>query len=269
MTMLLRSSRNVQRGTNAKLPGPRAPTCPQCRSPMVVATARRGEYAGQRYWSCRRYPTCTGTRPLEVASRSLRATPEETAQQRFDRQIGRRPRIVVGLPRLRRRAERSEADRRAPRYLGGLEEAGFVILHRRRLPGGRGHVDHIVVGPTGVYVIQTRPWTGQVSVEDERLFVDGRLRVDAPEAVHRLAVGVQDALGGELKALGVTVTGVLCFPNIDHPMLRRTVRGILVTGGRGLSRAIRDGDPLLSVRAVDGIALAAHERLDPLAESDL
>ena len=37
--------------------------CPICSSGMVSKRARRGPNAGKMFWSCRRYPGCTGTRP--------------------------------------------------------------------------------------------------------------------------------------------------------------------------------------------------------------
>jgi restriction system protein len=39
-----------------------APTCPVCGSGMVERTAKRGQYTGQAFWGCRRYPACRGTR---------------------------------------------------------------------------------------------------------------------------------------------------------------------------------------------------------------
>ena len=40
------------------------PKCPQCGTDMVERTARRGDNAGQKFWGCRKYPQCKGTRPL-------------------------------------------------------------------------------------------------------------------------------------------------------------------------------------------------------------
>lgn len=39
------------------------PVCPQCASPMVQRTAKRGSTAGEKFWGCARYPVCRGTRP--------------------------------------------------------------------------------------------------------------------------------------------------------------------------------------------------------------
>ncbi len=34
------------------------PSCPRCGTPMVERVAKQGQYAGQRFWGCRRYPRC-------------------------------------------------------------------------------------------------------------------------------------------------------------------------------------------------------------------
>ncbi len=39
------------------------PSCPQCNSPMVLRTARKGVQAGTSFWGCSTFPACRGTRP--------------------------------------------------------------------------------------------------------------------------------------------------------------------------------------------------------------
>jgi hypothetical protein len=46
--------------------GENAPACPLCGSPMVLRTAKRGKRAGQRFWSCSRFPDCRGARPYRA-----------------------------------------------------------------------------------------------------------------------------------------------------------------------------------------------------------
>ncbi|MBK8460125.1 MAG: restriction endonuclease [Micropruina sp.] len=45
-------------------PAPGVPRCPICREPMIVRVARKGQNAGSSFWSCPRYPSCRGTRPM-------------------------------------------------------------------------------------------------------------------------------------------------------------------------------------------------------------
>lgn len=42
--------------------GSEAPACPQCSSPMVLRTARKGNNAGSSFWGCSTFPKCRGTR---------------------------------------------------------------------------------------------------------------------------------------------------------------------------------------------------------------
>jgi restriction system protein len=47
-----------------------APACPQCGSPMVQRTAKRGANAGSAFWGCPQFPTCRGVRPIAAAARN-------------------------------------------------------------------------------------------------------------------------------------------------------------------------------------------------------
>ena len=57
----------------------------------------------------------------------------------------------------------AEGETRTAEFLASLEPAGFVVLHDRLMPASRANIDHVVVGPTGVFVIETR--TTQVDFE--------------------------------------------------------------------------------------------------------
>ena len=37
------------------------PSCPKCRKPMTLRTARQGENSGSQFWGCTGYPDCKGT----------------------------------------------------------------------------------------------------------------------------------------------------------------------------------------------------------------
>ena len=44
------------------------------------------------------------------------------------------------------------------------------------------HVDHVVVGPTGVFAVETKFWKGPVTVDDGHVLVNGRLPSRSPLA---------------------------------------------------------------------------------------
>jgi hypothetical protein len=49
-------------------------------------------------------------------------------------------------------------ERRTGRLLRPLERDGYKILHDRALPGSRANADHLLIGPAGVLVIDTKNW---------------------------------------------------------------------------------------------------------------
>lgn len=64
---------------------------------------------------------------------------------------------------------------RGERAVGkALEELppGYRVIHD--LDIGRGNVDHVVIGPSGVFAIETKVWNGRFSSRGGRLFHNGR-----------------------------------------------------------------------------------------------
>jgi Nuclease-related domain len=53
-------------------------------------------------------------------------------------------------------------ERRTARLLDRLTGDGYVIFHDLAVPGSPANVDHLVIGPSGVFVIDSKQWTGSV-----------------------------------------------------------------------------------------------------------
>jgi ATP-dependent DNA helicase RecQ len=69
--------------------------CPECDSPMVQRTARRGRNKGEQFWGCSRYPNCRGTRDLAEPQGSPGS---EQSQQAPGPGSPARPPVDLGLP---------------------------------------------------------------------------------------------------------------------------------------------------------------------------
>ena len=130
-------------------------------------------------------------------------------------------------------AEGAAGERFLGRQLESVENC--VVMHDRRIPGTRANIDHIVVAPTGIYVVDAKNYGGAVERRlvggvlnaHYRLFVDGRDRTKLVDGVHRQADAVHTAVGGR----GVPVCPVLCFVGGNWPVLWRrqlTVLGVRV-----------------------------------------
>ena len=79
--------------------------------------------------------------------------------------------------------------------LAPLADQGWRILHDRRWPGStRGNVDHVVIGPGGVAVLDTKHWSQSVQVRDGRLWRGDDDAHDDVDKILGLTEAVQDLL---------------------------------------------------------------------------
>lgn len=98
---------------------------------------------------------------------------------------------------------------------------------------GRNHVDHVVVGPAGVFAVETKCWRGKVTVEDGHILLDGQLPDRSPLAqVLREAAQVKSALA-EAGWNGY-VTPVLTFASDTFVAHRAEVQGAVVLNSNEL-----------------------------------
>jgi hypothetical protein len=97
------------------------------------------------------------------------------------------------------------------------------VLHDRRIPGTRANIDHIAVTPTGIYVIDPKPYKGRPTLKieggllrprTEKLLVGGRDRTRLVDGVRKQLDVVRTIVGDD-----VPVTGVLCFIDADWPLI--------------------------------------------------
>ena len=58
----------------------------------------------------------------------------------------------------------TRAQRITQRKLAGLERAGYRALHARPIPDSEEVIDHLVVGPTGVYAIDSEKWNRKLPI---------------------------------------------------------------------------------------------------------
>jgi hypothetical protein len=139
--------------------------------------------------------------------------------------------------------------------LDPLAERGFVILHDRRIPGSKANIDHIAVGPSGVFVIETKNIAGRLRIDGHDMRIAGR-RVRAVEEVRREASAVANALGARLDALGLSVVPVICAHRAELPFFTNSVDGVRVVDGQGLVRLLTASATVLAPDSV--IDLAGH-----------
>jgi hypothetical protein len=139
--------------------------------------------------------------------------------------------------------------------LDGLTGDGVLVLHDRRVPGSRANIDHLAVGPRGVFVIDAKRYVdAKVEVRrsggpwrpvTERLVVAGRDRTRLVTALAGQAAVVQEALEDCPGLDGIPVQPVLAFVDAQLPLLGRLeIAGVPVLGPRGTAKLVRQPGPL-------------------------
>ena len=56
-------------------------------------------------------------------------------------------------------------ERRTARLLAQLERHGWVVLHDLAVPGSRANLDHLAIGPGGVFVIDSKQYRGRLQLD--------------------------------------------------------------------------------------------------------
>jgi hypothetical protein len=154
-------------------------------------------------------------------------------------------------------------ERRTAEYLDDLTASGYVILHDRLLPGLRTNIDHVAIGPAGVFVIETKNLRGKLTILGDKLFVGERTRTGVIDATYREALAVQVCLADRLNVLRHTVRPVLCIHRTAQLILDNEVQGVRVVSGPQLARFLRRLPTILDPEAVQELASVADTRLMP------
>lgn len=125
----------------------------------------------------------------------------------------------------------------------------WQVLHDVRWPGRRyANIDHVVVGPGGVFVIDSKHWSGAVRVVNDVLLQSGRKRETAVAAVAGSAIAVAELVPGLDPGF---VRPVLCFVR-DEP-LAGCSRGVLVCSTANLVELLASRHEILTDEQVRSI----------------
>jgi len=118
--------------------------------------------------------------------------------------------------------------------------AEYTVFNGLRLGGGKQNFDHIIVGPAGVFVVETKNWKGSVEFRDGRLFAGGKEPSRPPlkqvkAAAAELVSYIDDAGCG-----GVPIHTVLCFLGTKLPEEIMNVNGVVVCAGKRLVDVLQE-----------------------------
>lgn len=145
--------------------------------------------------------------------------------------------LVLGLRRVERFFKGARGEERVSEILKTLPDSYHVF--NDFVACGK-HVDHVVVGPGGVFSVETKFWRGRVTVEEGRVLLDGQLPDRSPIAqACKEAALVKTALAG--AGWNGTVTPVLAFASDTFAARRANVRGAVIMNACELRESFSSG----------------------------
>ena len=231
--------------------------------PAEAAAGSPGRSALAQYRRRRRQELAAWTRSLAwraplVAAAGLTGTALAT-------QAGLAAAALVGWRLRFRPSEQARAwqrgargERQTARLLDCLGRDGYQVFHDLAMPGSPANIDHLVVGPSGVFVIDSKQWTGQVHQSAEGLIWHNHHRLDGTLATIRwqaLTLG---------QVLGVPVAPLLCVHGAHVQGGGLRAHGVTIVPATVLRSALGD-DRVLSDADVELYAATAKARLRPAA----
>lgn len=118
---------------------------------------------------------------------------------------------VWSARRLRSFLKGAEGEEKVARILSFLPSE-HTVFNDLQLDGGSAF-DHIVVGPAGVFVIETKNWSGEITFENGQVLYNGKHPARPPlKQVKEATAALLDHLA-ETHCPNVPVHPVLCFVN--------------------------------------------------------
>jgi Nuclease-related domain len=270
-------SRSLPAGTRAHWDAStRLVTCVQCALGAAKAVAEPVSEPAAK-------PAAERIAASEPAATSLdRGSPGASAEREYVRRRrnreartrARHPHLgglllaLGGTPQHERAFRRGGAgERTVARSLERRTAKGpAVILHDRRMPGGRGNIDHLAIAPRGVYVIDAKAIKGKVRVwrpvlRSPKLLVNGRARNNLVAGLDRQVAAVHAALDAAGHG-DVAITSVFCFTEAELPLFGMQIDGRLLAHPRALARKLRRKGPL-TAEAIDLLAQTLASAFPP------
>jgi hypothetical protein len=153
-------------------------------------------------------------------------------------------------------------ERRTARLLSQLERHGWAILHDLAVPGSRANIDHLAIGPGGVFVIDSKQYRGRLQLDPTGRLWHGRY----PLAPTAQAVSFEaDQAAQVLPDPGVVVRPIIAIHGAQVPWGKVLMDGIPVVPAKHLPNMLCALPMLLEPERVANLADQARVRFHAAA----
>jgi Nuclease-related domain len=153
-------------------------------------------------------------------------------------------------------------ERRTARLLASLERRGWAVLHDLAIPGTQANIDHLVIGPGGVIVVDSKRYRGRLRLDRHGMVWHGRrLLVSALRRVLWAADQADEVLG----VAEVQVAAVVAVHGASVPWGRLEADGVTIVPARRLPDLLQALPSILGPERVAWLADRARRRFHPAA----
>jgi hypothetical protein len=131
--------------------------------------------------------------------------------------------IYRALPQVRALRLAREGEKAVGQYLENLRGAGYQVFHD--IPGQGFNLDHVVIGPAGVFTIETKTWSkplrgeARIVVDGERILANGLEPERNPLTQARAQAGWLHGMLKESTGRALPVRPAIVFPGwfVERP----------------------------------------------------
>jgi hypothetical protein len=156
----------------------------------------------------------------------------------------------------------ANGERRTARLLDPLERRGWAVLHDLAIPGSAANIDHLVIGPGGVVVIDSKQYRGRLHLDGDGMLWHGRhLLVSTLRKVRWAADQADEVLG----IADVDVTAIVAMHGASVPWGQVGADGVIVVPARTAPELLQASPPILGPERVAWLADRARLRFRPAA----
>jgi hypothetical protein len=152
-------------------------------------------------------------------------------------------------------------ERRTARLLDHLERHGWAILHDLAVPSSRANLDHLVIGPGGVFVIDSKQYSGRLQLDSSGRLWHGRY----PLAPTLRAVEFEADRAAQVLADPQVVVPIVAVHGAEIPWGKVVTDGVPVVAARRLPSLLRALPPVLGPERVTDLADQARIRFHAAA----
>ncbi|HTW03193.1 MAG TPA: nuclease-related domain-containing protein [Streptosporangiaceae bacterium] len=165
----------------------------------------------------------------------------------------------------------TSAQRRTQRRLFLLRPSGYVALHRRAIPGSDSVIDHLVIGPGGVFAVDSERWDRRLPVRSNSAGLLYHGPFSQKDRLKHASWEAAQATRLLSRALGepITVRPAMAIYGPTIPWIVATLDGVDVFSGRRVGKYFRrqtrtSRGSRLDAGQVEDIHVAAATALPPV-----